>query len=898
MRYVIKKNHEPENRVAVYLDVQAGSLHENDNQRGLAHFLEHMMFNGSKHFPPGSLVGYFQSLGMSFGGDTNAHTTHNETVYNLILPNGSDKDLDSGFLVMADYAGGALLLDSEIDKERGIILAEKRARDSAQYRAQVASSNFAFRGTRYPERMPIGIEKIIENADRNLLKSYYDAWYRPDNMILVVVGDIDPEHIKELIKKHFGELSSAGPKPSCPEFGTLSLKGTETFYHYESELGTTNVAIQNFWDIQLQNDSLSLEKQELLRMIGKIAFNHRLQRLQEATKLPFVMANYSSGNIVNRIAYDSLAVQVNAEHWQESLISLEHILRQAILYGFDENEIEQAKKEILASLDAAVVTADSQDSRTIARRIINHLNSNRVYQSAAQEKALYGPLTEEVSGAEVNREFSRRWGHTSRLVSVTGDVRLGINGKKDIASIYQQATTAPVAALAGDKAVVFPYLKTSGAVDRSPRITNFQDIDAEQLVFANGLRVNLKKTQFEENKIRVRADFGAGKESAHAPGMVVLAEGVINESGSGRLPQSAIDGIVAGSSMTMSFRAGESSFTWTGTTLNKDFELFSQLLQTRLLDPGIRQNVFTRVKTNLAMMYQKMNQEIEGALPLSIQPFLADYNMHFGLPAWDNIASIDFNAFTHWANSFINPKDLEISVVGDFDRDRVVAVLAKYFTAIELVPPPIPQASAVHFPVGKELALTVDTSIDKSLITIAWPTDDFWDIHRTRRLQLLAGILGDRLRKIIREKLAASYSPSVSSFNSKVYHGYGFIIARILVKSGVEDLILREIFKISESLREDGITGNELERARGPLLTSLKENIRTNQYWLNTVLALSVRFPQQLEWPKTIISDYTSISEADVNQLAEMYLDNEKAAVAKVTVENTLENSTGLAPKY
>ncbi len=889
-RYVLKKNKEPEDRVAIYLYVQAGSLNEGDDQRGVAHFLEHMMFNGSRNFPPGSLIDYFQSLGMNFGGDTNARTSHTETVYNIILPNGSEKDLKSGLLVMADYARGALLLDSEIDKERGVILAEKRARDSAGYRSNIASTEFALSGTKYPVRMPIGIDKILQEADHDKLKSFYDAWYRPENMILVVVGDIDPGLTVALVEKQFAELSGAGQKPQCPDFGKLTPRGLETFYHYEPELGETNVAIQSMWDLSIENDSLELEKKELLQLLGSMIINDRLKRLQEEEKVPFAYAGYSSGDILNRVGYASLSAKVDAKHWQETLETLDRILRQAILHGFRKSEIERVKKEILAQLETRVLTEDSEDSRTIARRIIDHLDSNRVYQSAEQEKALYGPLIKEITLAEVNQAFRERWSHESRLISVTGDVSLGENGIKDISSVYLKSTRQPVEASLSDKRAKFPYLHPSGPA-ASPQIVTLQDINVERLVFPNGLRVNLKKTQFEENRIRIRADFGAGEQNESAPGVAMLAEAVVNQSGTGQLSQSAMDELIVGSSIQLSFNINESSFSWTGTTLTKDFALFSQILYHLLRDAGFRESVFNTVKEKYELMYQKMTQEIEGAVPLTIQPFLADYSARFGLPPWADVVKLDYDTVHNWVQSYVKSSDLEISVVGDFNRDDVVSVLEKYFSVMELSSPQLPASPPIHFPVAEKLDEKVSTSVEKSLVVVAWPTDDFWDIHRTRRLHLLASVFQDRLRKIIREKLAASYSPHVSSYNSRVYQGYGYITAQVLVSPGAEDIVVQEILKISDQLKREGITSDELVRAREPLLTTLKGTIRTNQYWLNSVLSLSARYPQQLHWPSTIISDYAEINENEINKMAALYLDNNSAALARITPDREKKNN-------
>ena len=889
-RYILKQNKEPENRVAIYLYIQAGSLDERDDQRGFAHFLEHMLFNGSKNFPPGSLVDYFQSLGMNFGGDTNARTNHTGTIYNIILPSGSEKDLKSGLLVMADYARGALLLDSQIDRERGVILSEKRARDSAGYRTTVAGNNFAFRGTRYPVRMPIGVEKDLLGADHEKLKSFYDAWYRPENMILVVVGDTNPSIIKTLVEKQFAELRGVGPKPQCPDFGKLSHHGIETFYHYEPELGQTNVAIQSLWDLPMKNDSLELEKKELLRAVGSMIMNYRLERLQEETKVPFAYAGYSAGDIVNQIGYASLSAKVDAKHWKETLEILDRSLRQALLHGFRKSEIERVKKEIIAQLDSRVLTENSEDSRTIARRIIDHLDNNRVYQSAEQEKALYGPLTKAITLAEVEQVFRESWAHDSRLISLTGDVSLDKNGIKDIASVYLNSTRQPVEATLSAIRAKFPYLHPAGPAV-SPQTKKFQDIGVEKLIFPNGLRVNLKKTKFEENRIRIRADFGAGKQNESAPGVAMLAEAVVNQSGSGQLSQSAIEELIAGSSIQMSFNIDESAFSWTGTTLTKDFALFNQLLYHFLRDAGFRKSAFKTVKEKYELMYQNINQEIEGAVPLNIQPFLGGYSGRFGLPPWADVVKLDYGTVDDWFQSFAKPNDLEISVVGDFDRDEIVSVLAKYFSGLELSSPQIPASPAIDFPVAQKLDVKVGTSVEKSMVVVAWPTDDFWDIHRTRRLHLLAGVFQDRLRKIIREKLAASYSPRVSSYNSRVYQGYGYITAQVLVKPGAEDIVIQEILKISDQLKREGITSDELIRAREPLLTSLKETVRSNQYWLNSVLSLSSRYPQQLRWPNTLISDFAEINANEINQTAAMYLDNYNAAIAGITPDKEKKNN-------
>ena len=885
LRYIVKTNNKPKNRVAIYLDVRAGSFQEGDRQRGLAHFLEHMMFNGSNHFPPGTLVDYFQSIGMGFGSDVNAHTSYDETVYHLILPDGSKEDIEKGLQVMADYARGALLLESEIDRERGVILAEKRARDSASYRTRVATTSFAFRGTRLPERRVIGLEEVLKKADRQLLKSYYDSWYRPENMVLVIVGDIIPSEAELLIKSALSGLRGAGSRADCPEFGSLTHKGAEPFYHYEPELGKTEIGVEALWDILPEDDSVALKKKELTRYVGTKIMRYRLQKLSEKPDVPFTQASYYYGDIADHIGYGSFSAQTDADNWQKSLTSINNALKQVIAFGFSEKEMARAKKEIIANLDASVLKEKSEDSTHIARKIIRHINSNRVYQSAEQEQEVYTPLVEKITLDEINREFSKIWGHDSRLISVTGDVQLGERAGNKILSVFQSSVQQPVVAYDENPLKSFPYLLLPENVSSYREQDLATEFDIERLVFDNGLILNLKNTDFSKNSLLLSVNFGQGKLQEPVPGMAMLAESIINKSGTGALTKSAFDAALTGSSVDLHFRIGEASYLWTGSSLKKDFDLLLQALYTLLLDPGFREDVFDSVMTNKEQMYNMLGRDIGGAMPLKVQSFLASGSPHFGLPPWNNVASVNYKHLSEWVKTITPGNGLEISVVGDFKRAQVVAGITKYFSGLDLKKDKQVEPSIVVFPDGQEIEVDVQTSIEKSLVFVSWPTEDFRNITRTRRFHLLAAVFEDRLRKVIREKLGATYSPEVYSSNSKTYKGYGYLAAKMVVKPGEEEKILKEILNLAEELRIEGVTEEELERAREPMVTSIGDSLMSNNYWLYSVISLSSRYPEQLKWPQTILNDYSTISKREINILTKEYLNNTKCATALVRPE-------------
>ncbi|RUM42585.1 MAG: hypothetical protein DSY80_06960, partial [Desulfocapsa sp.] len=548
-RYILKQNSEPKDRVAMSLNVQAGSLHEDEDQRGIAHFLEHMLFNGSTHFAPGELIDYFQSIGMSFGGDTNAHTGYDETVYDIILPHGATEDIEKGLLVFADYARGALLLPEEIERERGVILAEKRSRDSAGYRAHIKELEFSMEGTRVPERIVIGIPETLNKADHAIMKRYYDAWYRPENMILVMVGDFDPVSVQPLIRKQFAALSGVGPVPACPDPGEMQgYDKAQFFYHREIEMGYAETGIETHWNITPQNDSSALEIEELQKYLGVMIVQHRLDEFAKKGDTPFTSAKIYSGTFLGHFAYGEISAKCDPDKWQQSLTLVENSLRQALEYGFAESELKRVKKEMLATLDSAVLTKNSRNSKQLASTIIRSLNSNRVLRSPEQEKDFVEPLLQTMSVADVERAFRSIWSLNSRLIKVNGKTAMNNDDDplKIIESVYNTALQKDVVKYSTGRIIPFPYLNIQSDLPvPTTAIENYADIDSKRIVFGNGVILNYKKTSFQENEVQISMDFGLGKSGSPTPGISLLADAVIPQSGTGSLSADELDTVLS-----------------------------------------------------------------------------------------------------------------------------------------------------------------------------------------------------------------------------------------------------------------------------------------------------------------------------------------------------------------
>jgi zinc protease len=881
-RYVLKKNSEPQGRVAMSLNIQAGSLNEQSDQRGIAHFLEHMLFNGSTHFQPGELIEYFQSIGMSFGGDTNAHTSYDETVYDIILPQGNLDDIEKGLLVFSDYARGALLLEEEIDRERGVILAEKRSRDSAGYRAHVKETAFSMQGTLLPERLPIGTLETLNKADHALMKSFYDSWYRPENMVLVMVGDFDPNGVQSLVEKQFATLTGAGDKPSCPELGRLQHDNSEFFYHHESEMGLTEISIETLWNVEPEDDSLALQVKELTGYVAGKIVQHRLDELARKSDTPFTSAKIYSGTFLNQISYAEIGAKCDVDKWKESLLFIENSLRQALEYGFTEAELQRVKKELLTELDSAVLTVNSRNSKKLTATIIRAINKNRVIQSPEQEQKLISPVLIQMSLADVEKEFRRIWSQASHRVKVNGNAV--ISGKDPLAVIkssYVAATQKKLTAYQVEKLKDFPYLHLN---DTTPvvRQEQFSDIETKRFIYGNGVVLNLKQTPFEENEIQISVDFGLGKSSEPMPGLSMLTKSVIGQSGTATLNKSSLDRVISGSSVEVGFHVNPASFRWHGKALNKDMELLFQVLQSLLGDPGVDGDAFRVSMDRFKQFYEGMAVDVNGVMTLQGESFLAGGHNYFGLPSWAAFSKLNMEQIKNWFFPAAGKGALEISIVGDFDEKEVLTLTENYFSVLPERTAGRVKDAAVSFPQGKTLDLTVPSSIDKGMMVVAWKTDDFWNIHQTRGLHLLAEIFSDKMRRVIREKLAASYSPQVYNSSSRIYSGYGVMRAMLIVDPNQVKMLKKEVLNIARDMWHGKISEEELERAKGPMLTSLKDMVRTNRYWLNSVLSLSERYPQQLQWPVSILSDFEHFSLQEVQALGKMYLAPDKAAVINV----------------
>jgi zinc protease len=890
VRYILMENQTPKDRVSMHLFVQAGSLLENEQELGAAHFIEHMVFNGSKNFPPGEMVKFFQRIGMQFGPDANAHTSFDRTVYDVLLPKGDPGSLSEGLLVLRDYADGALLLPEEVERECKVILAEKRSRDSADYRTLTASCAFAMPDCLVSCRFPIGEQAVLEKIDHRLLRGFYEAWYRPERMFLVIVGDFTSGQVKPLISKHFADLKPQSPPRPMPQFGTFRHQGLKVFYHPEDEIGATTISIETLQLEKQPDDSRSWQRKQLLQSLSLQMIRKRLDQLLQKPSSLLSSTSVSGGYYLQHLKYAEIRATSKPEHWKDSLALIEQELRRTLQHGFTEFELTCAKKQLHSKITRSIEQAGTRESKELTRQIIKKLSSWQVIQSPQQKGDLLLPMLETVTVDAVNRAFSEMWSADHRLILVTGNVDLTgqpTAPEEQIRQVYSASQSQRTEPYVDPPIASFPYLpdpqNTGDIVEREL----FNDLGIHRIVFSNGVQLYLKPTPFKANQVLAAMSFGGGHQSEpeDRPGLAKLTEAVLNESGFGGMDRIALEDALAGRLANTQLIIREDMFVVKGEATASEIPLLFQLLYTFIKDPGMREDARRLSLKRFEQEHGHLVHTTEGMMQLHGHRFLAGGDSRFGMTAWSQLQQRTLDQVKQWFGTQLRRMPLELAVVGDFDPEAVIALAARYLGAL-----PKRNGGQVDtnrggpvFPSGKSLNLTVKTDIPKALVVVAYPTDDFWKIERTRRIAVTADLFAERLRQRIRERLGAAYSPDAYNYSSRSYPGYGLLKIIIQLDPGKVPDIIQEVRTIADQMADQTADADEFRRILDPTLAQIKDFRQTNGYWLNNVLTGVSRHPQQLDWSRSFANDYAAITSAEVNAMARQYLDNAKAATVVIT---------------
>jgi zinc protease len=888
LRYVIRQNREPRGRVSMRLLVHAGSLHESDEQRGLAHFLEHMAFNGSEHYPPGTLIEFFQRMGMNFGGDTNASTGFDRTIYMLELAQSDTPTVDEGLRVFRDYAGGLLLTPEEINRERDVILAEKRARDSVAYRTFVARFEAMLGTTRFPHRMPIGTAETITSAAREQFKDFWNTWYRPERMVVVIVGDFaETAAVEQQLRDAFAELTPRAPARPEPSLGKLlKFDGVRPVFHHEPEAPSTTITISRLTPFKREPDTAKLRVQRLPRALAIAMLNRRFSILAKQENAPFISAGAAVSEQFDFMRDATVQLSAKPEQWSAALAAGEQELRRAVEHGFEQVELTEAAANLTNALEQAVKTAPTRRSPAIADEIVSSVFDGNVLTTPEAELALLRPALEKITPEDCVRALREDFSAPGKFVLVTGNAAIPGDAAAAITAAYEESRAVAVAPPEQQERNTWAYTDF-GPPGEIVKREHVEDLDVHLVTFANGVRLNIKRTDFEAQRVSLSARIGNGSitEPPDRRGLAAIAGGTFTAGGLGKHSVDELRQILAGRNIGWSFAPDSDAFRFGGGTTPEDLQLQFEMLAALITDPGYREESLRQARKGIEQLYISFRHTVNGPLATEIANLLANGDPRFGMPPQEEMLARNLDEVREWLTPQFAEGAIEVAVVGDAEPDAIIAAAAR--TVGALPPrgpkPELAELKQITFPPEPfDKSYSIESEIPKGLLLVYWPTDDGLDVRRTRRFNLLSNVLNDRLRARVREEIGGTYSPRAGSNASDTFPGYGYISASIDIAPADAQKLTDLVIAIADDLARNGVSDDELTRAREPLMTSLRETLRQNGYWLTAVLSRAQERPEMLDWARTRMQDVESITKEELSEIARQFLSRERASRATV----------------
>ena len=880
MRYVILENDTPENTASMRLRIDAGSLNERDEQSGLSHFLEHMAFNGSTNVPEGEMIKILERYGLAFGPDTNAFTSFDQIQYQLDLPSVDPAVIDTGFFLMNETAQNLTLDPEAIDKERGVIKSEARARNSVGLRYAKHTYEFLLPNMPIAERFPIGDADVIAEAPPALFRELYDAYYRPENATFVMVGDFDAEAMEALTIETFGDWQGRGDPGDEPTLGAPELdRGLEADFHSEPDI-TTQVSLTYLQATRPRPDTAAERKQNQINGLGFRILNRRFATLAREADAPFVGAGASASESFDTVKTIQVSAATTGENWQAALASLEQEMRRAVEHGFTQAEIDEQLASTRTALENRVEQAGTRRTTGLAGALVGAVNDS-VFTTPQSGLDRFNSYADDITPEMVHEAFLQQWQGSGPLIQLSNNKPIE-NAEAKIIETYEASTEVPVAAPAERTNDAFAYTDfgPAGTVKEDKVI---EDLGIRTLRFENGVRLNLKVTDFEDNTIRIQTNIGGGKlEFAGAPdGLVDLFD--TNAFLLGGLEAHTVDelqSLLAGRSVSLTFGAGADSFGSNTATTPKDFELQMQLLTALLTAPAYREEALGQVHQSLESLYVRLDAEPGNVAARDVPRLLRSGDNRYGIASKEEVLSIRMEDLRERMERALSEGFIEIGIVGDFEEDTVIDIVARTFGALpdrEADPLPFADARDISFRASRALITLTHAGLpDKALAMIYWPAADDSDQRTTYRQRLLRSILRLKLTEELRETLGATYSPSAGSLSSSTFPGFGYLSASSNVAPEDIDLVFETIDQITEDMAGGDISADELQRARQPILENIEEALESNSAWMSIVSLAQTR-PDYLERHRTVTDIYADVTVEELVEDANTWLVPENA---------------------
>lgn len=840
MRYYLRTNGRPEKRVSLRLAVNIGATVEDDDQRGLAHFMEHMCFNGSKHFAPGELIKYLESIGARFGADANAYTSFDRTVYELEIPTDRDSLVLRGLEAMSDYAGRASLLDAEIDRERGVVLEEWRMGQGAANRMRRKILPVLYHDSRYAERLPIGLPEIIEKAPYQRVKDFYRDWYRPERMAIVAVGDIDLVTMEQRIRAAFADLVRTDPMRTHPVFEVPPHRETLVVVATDPEARGSSVSL-TFKHPRGGNATVTEWRDGLVESLYAQMLSQRLDEVARTPDAPFLSSfAYSSGlgRTVDTFVLQATTVDGGIV---KGVAALAREMNRVRRHGFLEAELDRARAETLSRAERAWHERDKSESSGLAEEIVENFLEAEPVPGVAWEYETMRRLLPGITLEEIVALTPRLLHDENRVLQAQSPEKPGLTppteaelrGALDLAMAESVAPWEDIGA--GLELMATP--PKPGTITARREIP---EIGVTVWTLSNGVEFWLKPTDFKNDEILFRATARGGASVADPADYqeAVSISGILGEMGIGGFTPVQLEKLLAGKLVGGSPFVGSYTHGLAGSSTPKDLETALQLLYLTVTAPTERPEGFEVWRRRLASGVANRLQNPETVFGDTVRR-INTKNFYMSRPltpgAVDSLSLEPALAF--YRRSYANAADFRFYMVGAFTLEAVEPLVCRYVASLPSRGKP---GSAfvdrgLSFPTGVQTAEVrrgVEPKSQTNLTFFADPGGDEFEMHR---LRVATGILRIKLREILREELGGTYSVSASATNSRPLPGYGTVSISFGSAPGNVEAMVGRVLREIERLRAEGPTDEDVRNQQELERRELETAEKQNNYWLSSL---------------------------------------------------------------
>lgn len=849
LKYIIRTHDNPPGRVAAYLHIKSGALNETEQQNGIAHFIEHMAFNGSKHFAPGELIAHLNQLGMQFGQHTNAHTSLDETVYKLFMPDNTEKSLRDAFTVLSDQANGLLLSQEEIDKERGVILEEARSGKSAGERIWKKQRHTVFGGTRLEVHDVIGDEDQIAKWNKPEFEDYYNTWYRPELMTLIFVGDMEPDAVVKIAREYFGDFRARAEARKPGKAELKPVEETRAFVLTDPEQVMGQVQVMAFTEGRPPMKTYEEYRDNELENIGPWIVNRRLQDMVSKGTAAFRGAQTGISGMLHEAIMPTAFAVGEPEDWNKMLDQAVAEISRAIDYGFTEKELDLARQEMISDAERAVERESTLNARALLGMLSGGVGSDEPILSAQQRLDLMKKIMAEATLEKVHKVFVdhfKRKNFTYVLVMPENKEGLTLPSSEDV--------LAAAAAAWSHKTEKHEDAKVAGSLlaelPRPGKIANKEveeDLKITTVTFENGVVMHHRFMDYKKDDVLVSMLIPGGQieETAENHGVGDVASLAFSQPATSRLDSTQIRDLMTGKKVNVRGGIGLDSLSLGISGSPADLETGFQLAHALLVDGVIEQSALDNWKKATLQQLERMEKEPQGQLFKAMDSTFYANDPRLIRLTKAQVEGQDVASAQKWLRKIASSGDMEVAVVGDIDLDRAAALVGQYLGSL---PKRVSNNAAIdklrtlkRGPGPFDKTVKFETITPQAFVLAGFEGCEDRDTMDRRQLVMASRVLSDRMIERIREKEQLVYSIQCMSRAAEAIKGLGLFVAVSTTDPEKVDKLTTTIIDMIEEFAKEGPTEQELANARKQMANMLETSMKEPSYWLSILQDMKYR---------------------------------------------------------